>query len=223
MPITNAKAKHITAKIDKLFLGRSQAVTLYHDAGVATVVQGIFRIGQTGADLPHVEAVDAILLVQARDVSLAMLRATYIVVPQAYSVAAQLAPTYAIVGIIPRGLLGQPDRFYLYLERSTNIGMVLKNPDNSVTAINLWGVVHALEDGDPTLSKEANDAILYLNHQQLTLQQIRSCIYLAIGQNVPPDADAAAEIASRYLISSVTAERIPENVDRWVLTLDRQR
>lgn len=223
MPLTPAKATHITRKLDKLFLQRSQTVTLYHDAGVVTTVQGIFRIAQTGADMPHVEAADAMCLVQARDVSLQTLRATYIVAPQAGSVANVLSATYAIVGIIPRGLLTNPDRYYLYLERSLSVNLALKNPDGSLVQLTVWGVVHPLADGDPTLAKEANDAVLYLNYPQITLAQLRSCVWVSLQQNQPPGDSAAGDIASRYLISSIAAERIPENVDRWVVTLDRQR
>jgi len=114
MPLTTAKARHITARIDRLFAGRSQAVSLTYGPGTVRTIQGIFRIAQTGAELVGVEHADAVLLIQARDIDFPTLRSVSLVKPTAATTQDPIATTYAITGIITNipyhlALLEEPD------------------------------------------------------------------------------------------------------------------
>ncbi|MGI8825265.1 MAG: hypothetical protein ACR2JC_06440 [Chloroflexota bacterium] len=121
MPLNPAKAKHITAKLNALFLQRAQPVTLTLLApGGATstlTINAIFRLEQDADPTLGKEIVDAIMLCRTADVTLAQLRSCIYVQPAANSAAALLASKYLITSILPKGILPGGDRYIVSLDR----------------------------------------------------------------------------------------------------------
>lgn len=110
--------------------------------------------------------------------------------------------------------------------RTQPIAWVLKNADGSTTTHvidTLWGPA---QDADPTLGTPqsgtlavgtADDILASVNGTDLSLAQLRSCIYAT------PQSPLADEPASRYLITTITPKGMMAGGDRYVVTLTRQR
>lgn len=90
------------------------------------------------------------------------------------------------------------------------------------TTLTVDAVWHVNDDADPAYSETAGrrplpDILAMVNAADITLAQLRSCLYAA------PQSLLANEPATRYLITAIQPKGTMAGGDRYMLTLARQR
>lgn len=110
--------------------------------------------------------------------------------------------------------------------RSQLVNLTLKNGDGTTTVLAVNGVLRPNQDADPSfdpgsptaLSPHTADAVLLVALADVSLSQMRSCIYLELAAH-----GTGAEPAQRYLATSIAIKGIGPGGDRMIVTLERQR
>jgi hypothetical protein len=112
----------------------------------------------------------------------------------------------------------------IWQNRTIQMRLVLRQPDGGTVTLTVNGIFKLIQDEDPTIFVQQGldsihnaDAVALLKTDDITLSQIRGCMYLE------PQTTWGSSIVTRYLVTGVAMKGMLPGGDRYVLSLDRQR
>jgi hypothetical protein len=112
------------------------------------------------------------------------------------------------------------------LFRQQAVTLTLRQSGGGTTTLGVNCVFKPLADLDPAFDPvgagisdiKGADAYAMFLETDVTLAQLRSCLYLTINSPVGSDL-----VASRYIPTSIAAKGLPAGGDRYLVTFERQR
>lgn len=110
--------------------------------------------------------------------------------------------------------------------RAQQVNLTLKNGDGSTSVLQVSGILRPSQDADPAFDPGSPtaapphdaDAVLLVAMADVSLVQMRSCIYVEPGQH-----GIGAEPAQRYIPTSIAIKGLAPGGNRMIVTLERQR